>query len=32
MVPELAIPEEEPVEVCICKLAIGVRETRTEME
>lgn len=31
MVPELAIMEEEPVEVHIHKLATGVRDTRTEM-
>lgn len=31
MVPELAIPEEEPVEVHIHKLATGVRDARTEM-
>lgn len=32
MVPyQLAIPKEEPVEVCICKLATTVCDTRTEM-
>jgi len=31
MVPELAIPEEEPVEVCIWKLATRVCNTWTEM-
>lgn len=31
MVPELAIPEEKLVEVCISKLATGVRDTQTEM-
>ena len=31
MVSELAIPEEEPVEVCIRKLATRVRYTWTEM-
>ncbi len=31
MVPELAIREEEPVEVHIHKLAIGVHDTQTEM-
>ena len=31
MVPEFAIPEEEPVDVHIHKLAIGVHDTRTEM-
>lgn len=31
MVPELAIPEEEPIEVHIRKLATGVRDTHTEM-
>ena len=31
MVPELAIPEEEPVEVCVHKLATGVHNARTEM-
>lgn len=31
MVPELAIPEEDPVKVCIRKLAIGVRNTQTDM-
>ena len=30
MVPELAVPEEEPVEVYIYKLATGVHDTRTE--
>jgi len=31
MVPELAILEEELVEVCIHKLATGVHDTRTKM-
>lgn len=31
MVPELAIAKEELVRVHIHKLAIGVRDTRTEM-
>lgn len=31
IVPELAILEEEPVEVHICKLATGVRDTWMEM-
>ena len=31
MVPELAIPEEELVEVRIHKLATGVHDTRTKM-
>jgi len=31
MVPESAIPEEEPVEVRVRNLAIGVREVHTEM-
>eukprot|EP00253_Pinus_taeda_P013908 PITA_13908 len=31
MVPELAILEEEPVEVRTCKLAIGVHDTQTKM-
>ncbi len=31
MVPELAIPEEETVEVLIRKLASGMHDTRTEM-
>lgn len=31
MVPEFSIPKEEPVEVCIYKLEIGVRDTRIEM-
>ena len=31
MVPELAIPEEEPVEVYLHKLAIGVCNTQMEM-
>lgn len=37
MVPELAIPEEEPTEVCIHKLAIGacntcITMTRVQLE
>ena len=31
MVLKLAILEEEPIEVHICKLAMGVRNTHTEM-
>ena len=31
MVPELAIPEEEPVAVHVCKLAMGVCDACTEM-
>ena len=31
MVPELAIPKEEPFEVCVCKLATGVHDARIEM-
>lgn len=31
MVPELAILEEEPIEVRICKLAMGVRDTQSEI-
>lgn len=31
MAPELAISVEEPVEVCICKLATGVGDARTKM-
>ena len=31
MVPKLAILKEDPVEVRIRKLAIGVRDTRIEM-
>ena len=32
MVPELAIPKEEPVEVHVLKLATGVRDARTKMD
>lgn len=31
IVPKLAFPKEEPVNVCICKLATGVRDPCTEM-
>jgi len=31
MVPELAIQEEEPIEVHIYKLATGVRDSQTKM-
>lgn len=31
MVPKLAIPEEEPIKVHICKLSIGVRDAHTEL-
>ncbi len=31
MVPELAIPEEEPIEVGIHKMATGVCDAHTEM-
>ncbi len=31
MVPELAIIEEEPVEVCVFRLATGVHDAQTEM-
>ena len=31
MVPKLAIPEEEPVEMCICKLATGVCDSTSDV-
>lgn len=32
MVPELAIHEEKPIEVCVIKLVTGVCDARTEMK
>jgi len=31
MVPELAIPEEEPIKVCVHKLSMGVCDAHIEI-